>query len=377
MKTRLEILDLFGVPTHGGTVAASCQWEVDPEILRCAEGLPIHLSSHVRDSEGRTVLHDGARSQPILLGGSRSPVVLPLTVPVASATYNIDLDAVVEGKFWASSLGFEFPSLLVHRRPDGSLTSEHPSRGRPFRIQAPFGVRRRRFRIPHSLYGVGESERCVEIPWVLSRYRGERAVLDIGTAFAERRYLEAVDALRVPLLSALDLVPATGFRGRAVVGDARFPPFRRGSIDLVLAISVIEHIGRDNRLYLQGGPGPSDPTGDYACIRALAELIPRGGRILVTVPFGRSEDHGWFVQYDLARLKNLVAASGLGVAEVEFFRYRDAWQGPLPPDALSDCGYGRGAVAASGLACLSLVRERGPLVSLRRRLAASRRSVGI
>src|SRR4051794_66958 len=37
---------------------------------------------------------------------------------------------------------------------------------------------------------VWSDERAIEIPWVLARYAGERRVLDIGTAFAERAYVE-------------------------------------------------------------------------------------------------------------------------------------------------------------------------------------------
>jgi hypothetical protein len=35
-------------------------------------------------------------------------------------------------------------------------------------------------------------ERIVEIPWVLSRYRGEASVLDIGSAYASRSYVGAL-----------------------------------------------------------------------------------------------------------------------------------------------------------------------------------------
>ena len=37
--------------------------------------------------------------------------------------------------------------------------------------------------------------RVVEIPWVLSRWSGERRVLDLGYAYATGYYLSAVTAL--------------------------------------------------------------------------------------------------------------------------------------------------------------------------------------
>jgi SAM-dependent methyltransferase len=245
--------------------------------------------------------------------------------------------------------------------PDGSIVGEETAGARRFRLDA-----KRSFRIAHRSYGAGESERCVEIPWVVSRYEGERRVLDIGTSFAERRYLEALRSLTIPSLFALDLVPAK--RVRAIAGDARTPPLRAGTFDAIFAISVIEHIGRDNAVYLQGRHGPADADGDFTSIRALAALLAPGGRLLVTVPFGEPEDHRWFVQYDLDRLDRLTAASGLAVEEVEFFRYDGAWTGPRPPSDLRGCKYGVDAVAATGLACLSLVNHPGGIALLRRSL---------
>jgi len=174
--------------------------------------------------------------------------------------------------------------------------------------------------------------------------------------------------LRIPSLFALDLVPAGAIRPRAIVGDARTPPLRKGSLGLIFAISVVEHIGRDNAVYLEGRHGPVDADGDFTSIRALASVLERRGRLLVTVPFGRLEDHGWFVQYDLHRLRELIAASGLEVEELEFFRYTGAWTGPHPPRQLDACRYGHEAVAAAGLACLSLVKDPGTIARLRRRL---------
>jgi hypothetical protein len=46
----------------------------------------------------------------------------------------------------------------------------------------------------------GMTERVVEIPWVLSRYRGERRVLDIGPAYALPLYIQGLRRLRIPEL---------------------------------------------------------------------------------------------------------------------------------------------------------------------------------
>src|SRR5438093_9195048 len=54
-----------------------------------------------------------------------------------------------------------------------------------------------------------KSERVVEIPWALSRYRGERRVLDIGTSFALHIWVRHLIGLGIPELHAIDIVPRT------------------------------------------------------------------------------------------------------------------------------------------------------------------------
>src|SRR5688572_25539662 len=95
----------------------------------------------------------------------------------------------------------------------------------------------------------GTDERAIEIPWALSRLRGESRVLDVGYAFAEPAYLvglvEAVAGEPVGVDLAEREVP--GLRG--VVADVRDLPFEQRSFDVALLISTLEHVGRDNTVY--------------------------------------------------------------------------------------------------------------------------------
>jgi O-antigen chain-terminating methyltransferase len=340
----IRVLDVAGLAGYGGTVSARCEVRVPEEIALRAEGAPLHLATHVRRPDGELLLHDGPRSQPVTRG---EEVLVPLAIPPEPGRYRVEVDPVCEGKFWGSSVGVTPAAFEVERSAEGDLLIELPQ---PRRLRARGEV----FRIPHPGYGLGDSERAVEIPWVLSRYRGERVVVDVGSANAEPRYLHAISALRIPTLVGLDLVPARALRGRAVVADVRRPPLRARSAGLVFAISVIEHVGRDNTIYVSSDKGPQDAEGDFASALALGELLRPGGRLLITVPFGRFQDHGWFIQYDQARLDALVARSGLRLAELELYEYAGGWRGPVDAAALSSRGYREGAVAAAGLACLSL-----------------------
>jgi O-antigen chain-terminating methyltransferase len=283
--------------------------------------------------------------------------VVPLSIPGAPGVYDVELDGVVEGRSWGSWLGIAPSVLRVERLRNGGLVWERGGAARR-RVIRRAAAPSHPFRIPHRLYGANETERCVEIPWALSRYRGERRVLDVGYAYAEPRYLDALAALRIPFLVGIDLVAAQCPGLHSLAADVRVPALRPGSFDLALALSVIEHVGRDNTRYVGARQDPTDPDGDLAAIRALADLLAPGGRLLLTVPFGVAENHGWFVQYDGRGLERLIRASGLRVIETEFYRYRGAWQGPVRPRRLADCRYGDLAVAAAGVACVSLKRSR-------------------
>ncbi len=204
------------------------------------------------------------------------------------------------------------------------------------------------------------SERAVEVPFVVSAYRGERRVLEIGYAHAEHRYVQALADLEIPLLVGLDLAPGgrerTGvFSG--VVGDVRECVFRDAAFDLILLVSTIEHVGRDNTAYgIDGGGGEEGP--DRRAIATVARWLAPGGRLLLTVPFGRFEDHGWLVNYDAARLDALVAASGLRIATSRYYEQRGGWV-PCEPSEVASRGYGTlGVPYAGAVALLELVKSR-------------------
>ena len=217
------------------------------------------------------------------------------------------------------------------------------------------------FCVDTPLYGVGDSERCIEIPWSVSRYREESRVLDVGYANAEPRYLTARNLLKIPCLIGLDVATASQSGICAVAGDALAPPFRPGTFDVIFAISVIEHIGRDNSLYFEQVQDEQE-FGDLAAAGHLAALLRPAGRLLITVPFGRLEDHGWFVQYDLRRVAALLNATGCDLTLAEYYCYGDAdgWRGPVDPHTLSDVAY-RTGFGAGAVACLELTRRNQPI----------------
>jgi SAM-dependent methyltransferase len=163
-------------------------------------------------------------------------------------------------------------------------------------------------------------ERAIEVPWVLARYGGEPRVLDIGTAFAERAYDEGLQEL-----GAADLVTVDLAEPADVIADVRDLPFESGRFDLVLCVSTLEHVGRDNATY--DVDAPRDERGDEAALRELRRVLADEGRLLVSVPTGVHDDQGWQLQREPLAWVELFERCGFLVYEDELYvRGDEGWQ---------------------------------------------------
>jgi SAM-dependent methyltransferase len=76
-------------------------------------------------------------------------------------------------------------------------------------------------------------------------------------------------------------------------------PFAPAAFDAVVAVSVIEHIGIGH--YGE----PEAEMGDRHAVRQLAQVLKRGGRLILTVPFGVALTNHWMRVYDSHRLADL------------------------------------------------------------------------
>jgi len=219
--------------------------------------------------------------------------------------------------------------------------------------------------------GFGTSERFIEIPWCLHRHGHAKVVLDIGYAHAEMEYLQGLANLNIPELVGLDIAPpkhltVTTPTGavrpllKPVQADVRNTPFEADTFELIFCISTIEHIGMDNSNYHPGMIDVASTCGDFEALRELCRITRPGGRLLLSVPFGKYQNHGWFQQYDFDRLMRLATASDYIVNEVNFFAYHNGWRECFPHE-LKTVGYQtNGAVNAAGLACLELLKPIQP-----------------
>jgi SAM-dependent methyltransferase len=209
---------------------------------------------------------------------------------------------------------------------------------------------------PFARGAVDVSERVVEIPWVLSRApRGVGKILDVGTAFAPVVYHRLLSRLAIDEVHLADVAP---FRLRAAIAhqaDVRELPFEAGTFDACFCISTVEHVGMQNDRYFVSSEADRDTRGDVAALRELARVTKPDGRVLVTVPAGCDEDHGWFRQYSPSTWRDVIKRAGLAIDAADFFTY-DAGAGwrSTPPASITKRRYGIGAPYAAALICSSL-----------------------
>jgi len=181
-------------------------------------------------------------------------------------------------------------------------------------------------------YGHALDERVVEFPWVISQLSTcGRRILDAGSAL-NHSYLLDLPAVRSRDVTILTLAPERFFLPRSNVsymfGDLRGTVIRDASMSVVTCISTLEHIGMDNTMiYTADKTFDEAHPDDYK--KVLAEirrvLIP-GGFALITVPFGKKENHGWLQQFDLNGIQEIIRAFDR-CDEVRFYRYQaSGWQ---------------------------------------------------
>lgn len=220
-----------------------------------------------------------------------------------------------------------------------------------------------------SRYGVGFDERVVEFPWTLTRDLSG-VVLDAGSTLNHPHVLirarPLVDALHVVTLAPEQ--QAYPFLDVSYVyADLRELPVQDATYDRVVSISTLEHVGMDNEQYGDHSPRAADAQVALAdAITELRRVLKPGGKLFLTVPYGRPADLGWQRIFDAEGLAEIAAAFGAAPARQECFRYEpDGWKrsspeqaaGAIYRDHLADpTPDSDRAVAARAIMCLEFVR---------------------
>ncbi len=205
-------------------------------------------------------------------------------------------------------------------------------------------------------------ERVVELLLARLSYWPGAAVLDVGHANSMACHRDMVRSLPNPRnITGIDMAEPVYDVGELYAASVRRDicdtEFLDDTFDLVWCISSLEHIGMDNSGY--GEPRSDDAAAD----RALAEMmrITRpGGFILVTVPYGKFENHGWFRNFDEETLQDLleVVRPQATVHELYFGHSHGGGWSRFDAEELKGTGYlDEGNAGAAGLAAVVIEKD--------------------
>jgi len=179
-------------------------------------------------------------------------------------------------------------------------------------------------------FGVGLDERVVEYPWLLAARPVGRA-LDAGSVLNHEhildRFLPELESLTILTLEPEPLA-FTDRKISYVYDDLRNLPFRDAWFDTIVSLSTLEHLGMDNALYGSYLSRADDADADLAlAVAEMQRVLKPGGALLLSVPFGAFEDHGWFRQFGEEQLDRLLALLEPAEMVIEFFFYgADGWR---------------------------------------------------
>ncbi len=221
-------------------------------------------------------------------------------------------------------------------------------------------------------YGIGIDERIVEYPWLFSRLGVVKTLLDAGGTLNHQWVLRRREFGEASL-HIFTLAPESYFakseKVSYVYGDLRSTIFGEGKFDAITCISTLEHIGMDNTLfYTAESRFAEEQASDYLqAIDEFRRMVRVGGKVFISVPFGVTQNHGWFQQFNSSMIQAILHRFQATAVSLRYYRYSvTGWQLSCE-EACRDAIYfdfhrdGRrrnadNAAAARAVACIELVR---------------------
>lgn len=180
-------------------------------------------------------------------------------------------------------------------------------------------------------YGYRLDERIVEYPWIFANLKkGNTIFLDAGSTF-NFDYLLNNELIENKEKYIYTFYPEDKSynhkRISYVYGDLRDLPFKNDFFEEIVCQSTIEHIDMDNSIYGYDLKSTLDivTNKSYEYLKVVEELLrvlKTNGQLLMTFPFGKFENHGFFQQFDDEMVDRITdKMKDLGSYEFTFFKY--------------------------------------------------------
>jgi SAM-dependent methyltransferase len=185
------------------------------------------------------------------------------------------------------------------------------------------------FRIQKKLpenYGIYLDERAVEYPWLFSKLLNKKqTVLDAGSIL-NYNYIVNHKFISNKDLTIMTLSPESScfFQNKIsyLYGDMRDMPFRNGYFDEIYSISTVEHIGMNNTIYTTDSSYIQKEHDDYlAAIEEIKRVLRPGGRLLLSVPYGKFMDYGYYQQFNKTMIDKIKAKFPIPPVSETYFLY--------------------------------------------------------
>lgn len=200
------------------------------------------------------------------------------------------------------------------------------------------------FEVPNlkKKYGQGFDERVVEYPWLFSRLSKNRArLLDAGSVL-NFDYILNHPHLKDKTITISTLAPEQNcfwFKNISYVfEDFRQSCFKDNYFDEIVCLSTLEHVGLDNKRYFEETEYKiqsnavkkflSEPQGNFLqAITELKRILKPGGKLYLSMPFGKQKNHGWFQVFDAVMVDQIYSTfSATSPKEWIFLYTADGWK---------------------------------------------------
>jgi len=181
-------------------------------------------------------------------------------------------------------------------------------------------------------WGLWFDERVVEYPWFFSRLpSGPGKLLDAGSVLNHGPILSHQRLTNKTIFISTLAPESENFCDRGisyVYEDLRESCYRDRYFDWIVSISTLEHVGMNNAIYTRDrSKNESDPESHLKALSELYRVLKIGGALYLTLPFGRSENHGWLQIFDSDMVQSVINLFRPVSSQETYFRYTSGgWQ---------------------------------------------------